>query len=212
VGALVSGTNQPSQSDETLSVTPSAAGDVLTLAVETKFKSGKSFKAAGVSGGGVTTWHKAYSYFTRDGVHEEELWWGEVTNPGSSTLAVTFTSNAVNGSSTSATSLDVQEFRSTAGASTVWSVDVTGKVDTGVASTTPSYPTLTPSSTGELYYGYLAVPGSVSPGSTPGCVYQGDARGNQVVFDTSVSSTITPKASSSSQKFSSIGMLIEATG
>jgi hypothetical protein len=94
----------------------------------------------------------------------------------------------------------------------VWAVDVTGKVDTGTASSTPSYPTLTPSSPGEAYFGYLAVPGSVSAGSTPGCVYQGDARGNQVVYDTSVSSTITPKASSSSQKFSSIGMLIKATG
>jgi hypothetical protein len=114
------------------------------------------------------------------------------------------------GNSESATSLDVQEFRSSSGASTAWSLDVTGVVDTGVSTTAPNYPTLTPTSTNEAYFGYLVVPGSVSAGSTPGVVYQVDARDNQCAYDQSVSSTITPVASSSSQTFFSIGMLLKA--
>jgi hypothetical protein len=82
---------------------------------------------------------------------------------------------------------------------------------TGASSTTVQYPTLTPSSTSELYFGYLAVPGWVSAGSTPGCVYQTGARGNRMVYDTAVSSTVTPTASSSSaQTWASIGMLLQA--
>jgi hypothetical protein len=80
-----------------------------------------------------------------------------------------------------------------------------------VASTTPTYPTLTPKAGGELYVGYVAVPGSIDAGSTPGVVYQGDARGNQVAYDVSVPSTITPTAASTSQTFASIGMLVGAT-
>jgi hypothetical protein len=41
-------------------------------------------------------------------------------------------------------------------------------------------------------------------------VYQVDARGNQCAYDQSVSSTITPAASSGSQTFFSIGMLLKA--
>ncbi len=211
VGALYTHTNQPSHQQETISVSPAAAGDELAMAIETKFPSGvPSFTAAGVSGGGVTTWNKARSYLTIDGIHGQELWWGVVTTPGPSTITVSYTSGSTSGNSESATSLDVQEFRSSSGASTVWSLDVTGVVDTGVSTTAPDYPTLTPTSTNEAYFGYLAVPGSVSAGSTPGVVYQVDARGNQCAYDQSVSSTITPAASSSSQTFFSIGMLLKA--
>jgi hypothetical protein len=89
-------------------------------------------------------------------------------------------------------------------------MDVTGVVDTGVPTTAPNYPTLTPTSTKEAYFGLLSVPGSVSAGSTPGVVYQVDARGNQCAYAESVSSTITPVASGSSQTFFSIGLLLKA--
>ena len=47
-----------------------AVGDLLALAVETKFPSPTpSFTATTVSGGGVTTWSKAVSYLTVDGFH-----------------------------------------------------------------------------------------------------------------------------------------------
>ena len=211
VGSEVDGTNQPSTAQETLSVSPSAKGDLLTLAIETKFPGTASFTVSGITGGGVATWNKAFAFLTLDGFHGQELWWGVVTSTGPSTLTVSFTSGSTTGTSESATSVDLQEFRSSSGASTVWSVDTTGKVDNGSSSTTLLYPTLTPSSTSELYFGYLAVPGSLSPGSTPGCVYQQDARGNQIVYDTSVSSTITPRATTSTaETWASIGVLFKA--
>jgi hypothetical protein len=211
VGAEVDGTTQPSASTESLSVSPAAKGDLLTLAIETKFPGTPSFAVSGISGGGVTTWTRAYAFLTLDGFHGQELWYGVVTTPGSSTITVSFTSGSTQGTSESATSVDLQEFKSSSGAATVWTVDKFGKVDNGNTVTTVSYPTLTPASTSELYFGYVAVPGSVNSGSTPGCVYQFDARGNQIVYDTSVSSTITPTApSNGSQTFASEGMLVEA--
>ena len=211
VGTLYTHTNQPSQSTETISVSPAAAGNVLAMVIETKFPSGvPSFTASGASGGGVTTWNKATSSLTIDGIHGQELWWGVVTTSGPSTITVSYTSGSTSGNAQSATALDVQEFHSSSGTSTVWSLDVTGVVDTGVPTTAPNYPTLTPTSTKEAYFGLLSVPGSVSAGSTPGVVYQVDARGNQCAYAQSVSSTITPVASGSSQTFFSIGMLLKA--
>jgi hypothetical protein len=211
VGTLHTHTNQPSQSTETISVSPAAAGNVLAMVIETKFPSGvPSFTASGASGGGVTTWNKATSSLTIDGIHGQELWWGVVTTSGPSTITVSYTSGSTSGNAQSATALDVQEFHSSSGTSTVWSLDVTGVVDTGVPTTAPNYPTLTPTSTKEAYFGLLSVPGSVSAGSTPGVVYQVDARGNQCAYAQSVSSTITPVASGSSQTFFSIGMLLKA--
>ena len=212
IGSLLTHTNQPSRAQEQISVSPSAVGDVLTLAVETKFPSGvPAFGASAVTGGGVTTWTRASAFLTLDGSHEAELWWGTVTAAGPATITVTYTAGSTSGNSESATSLDVQEFRSSAGASTVWTLDAVGKVDTGVAATAPYYPTLTPSATNELYFGYLAVPASVGTGPTPGVVYSTDARGNQCAYDVSVSATITPTASSKSQTFISIGMLLQAS-
>ncbi|HEU5001560.1 MAG TPA: IPT/TIG domain-containing protein, partial [Actinomycetota bacterium] len=205
VGSEITAT---SSEQTTLAVSPAAAGNVLMLAVETKFTSGPSFTVQSVTGGGVSRWSKASSYFTLDHIHGQELWWGVVTTAGSSTINVAY---SIPPSSSTATSLDLQEFSSSAGASTVWSVDATGKVDNGVASTTLRYPSLSPSSSSELYWGYLAVPGSLNAGATPGCSYQYDARSNQVVYCPSVSSTIAPTASSSSQTYSSIGMLVQAS-
>ena len=70
------------------------------------------------------------AYATIDGFHGQELWWGAVTSPGSGkTITASFSAGATKGKSESATSLDVQELRSSGGAATVWSVDGTGKVD-----------------------------------------------------------------------------------
>jgi len=212
VGNLQADTNQPSAAQEQIGVSPAKAGDLLTIAVETKFPGTASFTSSSISGGGVTSWTRAASFLTVDGFHGQELWYGAVTAAGPSTITVGFTAGSTQGSSASATSLGVQEFASSSGAATKWALDVTGKVDTGNASTAPSYPSLTPTSTKEAYFGYLAVTGSVGAGGTPGVVYQTDARGNQNAYAVSVSARITPVAASgSSQLFTSVGMLMKAT-
>jgi hypothetical protein len=211
VGQLVTHTNQPAKTTESMSVAPGAAGDVLLLAIETKYPRTPAIAATAVTGGGVSSWSKVLSYASRDRLHGQELWWGVVTSTGRKTLKASFNSAATKGNSESATSLDVQEFRSSRGAATVWSVDGSGKVDTGVATKTPTYPTLAPSSGADAYFGYLAVNGPDRPGSTPGVVYQIDARWNEVAYALSVSASITPQGKSDSPlTFSSSGMLLKA--
>lgn len=211
VRLLDSHTNQPSRKQEALLVSP-APGDVLALAIETKFPGTAAFTAAGVNGGGVATWTKASAYLTRDAFHGQELWWGVVTQPGANTITVDYTTASTSASPTSATSVSVQEFAASSGPSTTWSVDETGQADTGEKSTAPTYPTLVPTAKSEAYFGYLAVPNSIAAGPTPGVVYQTDARGNQNAYAASVSSSITPQASvARAQPFSSIGMLLRAT-
>ena len=211
VGRLVTHTNQPAKTTEGMTVAPGAVGDVLLLAIETKYPGTPAIASTGVAGGGVSTWNKVLSYASRDGLHGQALWWGVVTSTGSKTLTASFNSAATKGNSASATSLDVQEFRSSRGAATVWSIDGSGKVDTGVATKSPTYPTLTPSSGTDAYFGYLAVNGPDRPSSTPGVVYQIDARGNEVTYAVSLSTSITPQGKSNSRlPFSSSGMLLKA--
>jgi len=52
VGTQATHTNQPSAGQEAISVSAAAAGDLLTVAVETKFSGTPSFTVAGLSGGG----------------------------------------------------------------------------------------------------------------------------------------------------------------
>lgn len=205
VGRLVTQSNEAATATESTSVSPAAVGDVLTLAIETKFPKGSPFTAASVTGGGVATWRKAAAYLTKDGTHGEELWWGVVATPGASTVTAAYGSVP----SGAATSLDVQEMQSSAGAATTWSLDTTGTLDTGVAGTA-MYPSLTASASGEAYSGYVAVPGYASPGSTAGVTYATDARGNQVAYAPAVSGTLQPAAAGATQTYASIGMLLRA--
>jgi hypothetical protein len=213
VGTLYTHTNQPSLSTETISVSPVAAGNVLAMVIETKFPSGvPSFTASGASGGGVTTWKKARSSLTIDGIHGQELWWGVVTTSGPSTITVSYTSGSTSGNAESATALDVQEFRSSSGTSTVWSADGTNVVDPGFTqSTAPVFPTLTPPRPNDVYFGYLAVYDFVTPVPVTGVVFQGDLRGNWTAYDASVPlAGITPTTSGGSQTYFSIAMLLSA--
>src|SRR6476469_7105267 len=82
VGKLVTHTNQPAKAAESMSVAPGAVGDVLLLAIETKYPATQAIAATGVTGGGVSMWNKVLSYASRDGLHGQELWWGVVTATG----------------------------------------------------------------------------------------------------------------------------------
>ena len=101
-----------------------------------------------VSGGGVTTWNKAAGF---DGYlnADEEIWYGKVTSTGSSTVTVAW-SGSVSGLSTEYTA---QEFNTALGSGTNWSVDKTGTLNNS-SSSTVTYPSLSPSTAGELYFGF----------------------------------------------------------
>lgn len=208
VGTLVSAV---AAQQTTLSVSPAAAGNVLCLAVETKFTVGQNYSCTGVSGGGVPAagnfgaWTRAMQLLPdAQGIHEISIWFGIVTTPGAATITATF-SNA----GTVSTELACQEFSPSTGANTAWVIDVVGSLSSG-ASTSPPYPSLTPTSTGELYFGFIQWPGTGSGGGTSGFTYQTDANGNQVAYNLNASGTVSPVASSASQVSSAGAVLLRA--
>jgi hypothetical protein len=176
VGSLQSLTNQPATPTIAADVSPQA-GDPLALAIEEKYPGSDAFAVTAITGGDVAGWHRAQAYPTQDGIHGEELWWGTATASGPATVTIDLSTSAANQSDpASAVSLDVEQFRSAAGAKSAWSLDTAWRLDDGTASATPHCPALAPATPGELYVGYLAVQSTVSAGTTPGYVYQDDAR------------------------------------
>ena len=123
---------------------------------------------------------------------DEEIWYGKVTTTGSSTITFTW-SSSVSGHTTE---YDAQEFTAGLGSNTVWSVDTTA-THNGSSSTSVAFPSLTPSGSDELYFGYAVEANTASAGSTSGFTYGVTAEGNVVAYDPNVSGTVSPTASQS---------------
>lgn len=142
-------------------VSPTAIGDVLVVSGGCSASLGGNF-FTGISGGGVTTWNTAIGQVLSPN-GDSEIFWGVVTATGSSTLIVT-TSNGAGG-----LTLCIQQFNGPSS----WSADGTN-VDTGT-SASGNYPSLTPSTSGELYVGCLYIPSNTfnsdPTGSTSGFTY-----------------------------------------
>ena len=133
-GPLIS---QTSDGGTTLSVSPSTVGDAWVLAVRV---SNSSTNVSSVTGGGVGgDWTKLTRVrdSTQNGDIEE--WLGPISKTGSSAVTVHF-SRGVSGTRVE---LDAQEFTNGNG-STVWSDDVSAGAKNDTASSTITYPTLTP--------------------------------------------------------------------
>jgi RHS repeat-associated protein len=170
----------------TLSVSPVNSGDIEALAIQGQPES--SPVVSSVSGGGVTTWSKAIAYPGSGTSSDIEIWWGTITSTGSSTITVTWT-----GSNPSYRELDAHEF--SAGSGTTWSVDKTGDASNSSA-TSYNMASLTPSGTGELYFGLAVVGGdTATAGSTSGVTYNVDDNGNLLAYDTNVSAALAPAGS-----------------
>ena len=130
----------------TLAVSPKTVGDVLVVFAQNGSSSVGTLSS--VSGGGVSTWTKAVQ-FAGSVAADEEIWYGKVTTTGSSTITFTW-SGTVTGH---IPEYGVEEFSAGLGASTVWATDKTGSGN-GASSTSVPLPSLTPSTSGELYFGY----------------------------------------------------------
>ena len=191
----------------TVAVSPQNVGDVIVLLAKVAGSGTLPSGVTSISGGGVSTWNKAVSFSFSS--HEEEIWYGTVTATGPSTITVNW-SGSVSGVGTE---YNAQEFTANLGASTVWALDdsQSGTL-TNSSSTSVAFPTLTPSGSGELYFGYGQCASDCAIGSTPGFTYALTWDYNVVTYNTSVTSAVSPTAPQSPANYSwSLAALLEAS-
>jgi len=187
----------------TLAVSPQTVGDVLLVFAEL---STTTATVSSISGGGVTTWTKGVQ-FSGSGTTDEEIWYGQVTTTGASTVTFTWSSALT----TQTAEYGAQEFTAGWGAGTAWALDTSGTLN-NPSSTTVSFPALTPTGSSELYFGYAVPASTASAGTTPGFTYALTTLGNVTAFDPDVSGSASPAAPQSpANSSSSIGVLLRAS-
>lgn len=176
----------------TVSVTTTNLGD---LAVEFVVLGVASNSVTGITGGGVGTWTQIGTQVTDPGPISLQMWYGTVTSVGTSNATLTF--NSAIGSTVRVSCC--QQFSAGLGSGTIWSVDASGKLS-NAASTTVTYPTLTPSSGTDLYVGFSAASSSRTVGSTAGYVYQAltSSAFDIIVYDLAVSAASHPVSTQAS--------------
>lgn len=121
-----------------------------------------------------------------------KMWSGAVNTTGTSTITATFSGSV----SSIETGLAAQEFSASSGPSTVWGKDTSGGIS-NLSSTTATFPKLTPTGTGELYFGYGATDNAAYAGTTSGFRYATTSDDDVVAYDTKASSAVQPSAKQS---------------
>jgi hypothetical protein len=194
-----------------IALSPTNVGDLMVVVIELKYSAASNRTVTGISGTGIT-WQGTATFqrFMADGIHAVEVWYGVATATGSHTHTVSYSSTT----GQTAGSINGHELTSTAGASTVWSVDTTGFNDPNTNATTFNYPTLTSAVANEAYVGYLAIASSASTGSTSGFTFYQDLRGNWDCVNPNVGARGTAatasQTSASSQLWFTVGVLFAA--
>lgn len=202
VGPLIS---QASDGATTLPVSAPVVGNAWVLAVRV---SNSSTKVSSITGGGVGgNWTKLTQLSDSKENRDIEEWLGPISKTGSSIVKVHF-SRGVSGTKVE---LNAQEFTNGTGSSTAWSDDVSAGAQNDTASSTITFPTLTPASSGELYVGFSRASSSSSAGDTPGFTYESANTKNLYIYDPNVSSSVSPTASQQNGVSVTTGALIEAS-
>ena len=206
--------NNNSGFDASITLNPTNVGDIMVLVIELKYSAASNRTITGISGTGIT-WQGTATFqrFMTDGIHSVEIWYGTVTATGSHahTVAYSSTTGQVAGS------INGHQLTSTAGSTTVWSVDGAAGTqfnDPNTNNTTFTYPTQTSALDKECYIGYLAITGSASAGSGSGWVYTTDLRGNWDAVNVNIgnagTAASTTQTSGSSQLWFTVGVLFQA--
>lgn len=157
---------------------------------------------------GVTITHLGGGVF---GTHSVDLWLGVVTNANSAEdMQFNFTGSA--SITSTVNSYTVQGFTA-GGQGTTWAVDAALATSTNAASTTITYPTLTPSGAGELYFGYGISGSALTTGQTAGYTAVTDPTPvNAIIYDTGVTGVQSPTSTQTSSATSmGIGVILSAT-
>lgn len=178
--------NNVADNTETISVSPVNKGDLVLVGIS--LDNGATVRS--ISGGGVSGWTKEAGATYPGVAGDVELWAGVFTD----TTAIAPITLSVNGTYTW-DEMVVQEF-TTGTTNPFWSVDKVGSAPSGNVDV--SFPSLSPTSGGELYFGYAYVVGDASaPTSTPiptGLGYATTLGTNLLCWDTDVSSPLSPPA------------------
>lgn len=197
-----------------IALNPTNIGDIFVLVIELKYSAASNRTVTGISGTGIT-WQGAATFqrFMTDGIHSVEIWYGTVTATGSHTHTVSYSSTT----GQAAGSINGHQLTSTAGSTTVWSVDGAAGTrfnDPNTNNTTFTYPTQTSALDKECYVGYLAIASSASAGSGSGWVYTQDLRGNWDAVNVNIgnagTAASTTQTSGSSQLWFTVGVLFQA--
>ncbi len=160
---------------------------------------GSTVVPSAVSGGNCSTWTQIGTPLHNATLGNISLWIGRNVNAvGDSPIVATW-----NGSvSGVGTEIYAKEFSAGYGANTVWTIDTTAS-KTNTSASTITYPTLVPTGTNELYFGY-AVPNSASAasasGTTAGYAYTNMV--DQVVWNPAISASTAPTGPISSAAIS----------
>lgn len=159
-----------SASTTSLTMANVGAGNLLLVSVYNYTNA--TVTCTGLSGGGAT-WTQLGTTFTGTvNAMTETVFAGKVTATGAGTATATWSG------ATPAGEINGHEFTSTVGS---WSLDVQGNLDS--ATNNAPWPSLTPATNGELYFGTAGFTGTVSAGSTTGYTYSLNANGDGCVFD-----------------------------
>jgi hypothetical protein len=191
------------------SITPTTVGNCFPLAVAV-YGAGGTITVSSVSGGGCT-WAFAGRYNDTGGNSQCEMWIGTVTTAGSpATVTVTYSASVAGDS----IELDCQEFTNGTGAGTTWTLDGAVAGTTNTASTSATFPTLTPSAAGELYFAHWFTSSStINSSPTSGYSTQKDAFTDGILYNPACSASAqspTGTISVSNASFT-IAMLVIAT-
>lgn len=189
----------------TLAVNPTAVGDLLVLGTRLDTTSNA---VASVSGGGVTEWIHVIQPFAGSS-KTFDLWMGVVTASGSSTITITGNSSLA----AVGVSMFAQQFHSSAGSGTSWSIDATGTGRTNGSSTSVTFPTVVPSGSGGRAYIGLGWTTNTAQttGATSGYTVQVAGTNNMFVYNPNVSTSQSPVATQNTAGASTtIGFVVNA--
>jgi len=131
------------------------------------------------------------------------IWMGTVVTPGADTLSVTWATHF------HTSYIGISQFTPTVTSTPpAWVIDKIGGPTVGATGTTLTWPSLTPTGTGELYYGVCGQGGTPSGGATAGFTYGTDSGTNQYLYNPSVSTVATPTSTQSSGTWTVLAALI----
>jgi hypothetical protein len=169
----------PTVTTKTFTLVPSTAGDFILFGVLCSSTT-TSWATALTSAGGNVTWSALGTHLASTvNTATTAYFIGQVVTASSHT--VTVTTNTGSPAMRAAGS----EFSNTSGFAAV-TLDASANVDVASAG---SFPSVTPSQAGDLYWSYVFDNGTGTAGSTSGFTYRIDANGNPLCYNTSCTSS-----------------------